>query len=139
MSSSLGYKEKEAIIANNVPSYSYYIQEVKWRFLITGIRGAYHFNKLIKNNRIDLYTGIMLGNNFAKQYMPLPVDNFPLSTNIPKQPNYGGFIYAAFVGCRYRFNEQAGIFAEAGYGINCISLGFNYKIIFHKKDKTKIT
>lgn len=128
-----GYSERWTQSPNNMTTY--YIQYVDWQFLITGIRGAYHFNKLIKNNKIDLYSGAMLGNNFAKR--SLPQGNFPANYNVPSEPSYGGFIWAAFVGCRYRFNEKAGIFAELGYGVNYVSLGFNYRILTSKKDKSK--
>lgn len=128
-----GYPERYTQSPNNITTY--YIQYVDWQFLITGIRGAYHFNKLIKNNKIDLYSGVMLGNNFAKR--SLPPSNYPISYKVPSEPRYGGFIWAAFIGCRYRFNEQAGVFAEIGYGVNYLSLGFNYRILTSKKDKSK--
>jgi hypothetical protein len=76
-----------------------------------------------------------------KQFCQAYVTNreFSADKNVPTDPKYAGFISAVYWGCRYRFNEQAGIFAESGYGVYYISLGFNYRINFSKKEKKTVS
>jgi hypothetical protein len=103
-----------------------YTDSYKWHFFMLGVRGAYHFAKYIENDNVDLYAGLMLGDNFA---------TYTFSTNAPcpehhafySNSYYGGFIFTGFVGCRYRFKENLGAFAELGYGVSYLTLGLNYK------------
>ncbi|HXB39885.1 MAG TPA: hypothetical protein VNZ49_05035, partial [Bacteroidia bacterium] len=129
------YDEKEWVpgtFQNNYNSYWQHWSEThSWSILTTGLRLAYHFNNVISNKKIDLFSGVLIGYNFV---------NYSASTSSPHHiiiespPNYnGGLIFGGFVGCRYRFNEQAGIFAEGGYGIAFLTLGLNYKITFRPK------
>lgn len=110
---------------NNGVFYTY-TDSYKWNFFMIGVRGAYHFSKFIDNDKVDLYVGLMLGDNYAK---------FSYTTNAPCNEHqsfynsnlYGGFIFTGFAGCRYRFNDHVGAFAELGYGVSYLTLGLNYK------------
>lgn len=107
-----------------------------WNMVIAGFRCAYHFNKIIKSNRIDLYSGIMVGNNFVDYTFIKgnPNSQDPISPN----PNYsGGFIWSVYAGCRYKFNEIAGAYAELGYGITYVRLGLNCKLLRKQKAKSE--
>ena len=136
ISASKSFYEKTLLSNNNNPIWLDWQENHYWQFLITGLKGAYHFNKLIKNDRIDLYSGIMAGYNFSKQTF---TTYNPNSRNaIISVPNYGGFIWAAFIGCRYRVTEHAGIFAELGYGVTYFNFGLNYRVSVSKRDKVNL-
>jgi hypothetical protein len=97
----------------------------RYRYYIFGVRGAYHFAEFIDNDKVDLYLGLMLGFNAA-------TSKFTTTSPCPR-PAYvfnsgGGFIFSAFAGCRYRFTEQFGAFAELGYGIAVLNIGLNVKL-----------
>jgi outer membrane protein W len=85
-------------------------------FLFTG-RGSYHF---FTRERLDPYAGIALGYNAVSS-----------STS---GPNYGtvsstaeGAIWGIYLGARYSFHEQYGVFAELGTTIAYLSLGGSYR------------
>ncbi len=111
-------------------SWRYWNETHWWRTFICGMRLAYHFNSAI-NQKKDFYMGIMPGNNFVKHSSYNTIDS---NNPLVEPPDYrGGFVWAVFVGCRYRFNNQAGVFAEVGYGITYLNFGMNYKINLGKK------
>ncbi|MGB7393107.1 MAG: hypothetical protein WA913_01810 [Pricia sp.] len=85
-----------------------------WRYYILGFRGAYHFNGLNVDN-LDVYGGAMLSLNIASYDGPndIDIDTFP-----------SGSIY---VGGRWYFTENFGVFAEAGYGVAFLTLGAAFR------------
>jgi hypothetical protein len=103
-----------------------YTDTYHWNFYMLGVRGAYHFAKLIQNDKIDLYAGAMLGDNFARYTFsttaPCPEHHAFYGTSY-----YGGFIFTGLLGCRYHINEHFGAFAELGYGVSYLTAGLNYK------------
>lgn len=105
----------------------YYVEDTyRWSYYIIGVRGAFHFAEFIDNDKIDLYAGALLGDNIARSTWttnsPCP-DHVYYSTG-----SQGGVIFAGFAGCRYRFTEKVGAFAELGYGISYLNLGVNFKL-----------
>lgn len=126
------FVEKELIVQNGTASWVYWPETHYWRIFLLGVRGAYHFDYLLKNSKMDLFTGAMLGNNIViGHYYKTLSNNYTYAINYPSYK--GGVIWSAFVGCRYRFNEKAGIFAELGYGVTYFSFGLNYKFAIGKK------
>jgi len=109
----------------NWVSYQYQ-DDYRWSFYIFGVRGAYHFAEFVKNDKVDLYLGAMLGYNYATYTYKT---NEPCRNNVVYGgPSYGGVAWSLYVGCRYRFTEKVGAFAELGYGISYLSLGVNFKL-----------
>jgi hypothetical protein len=107
-------------------NYAYYNDEYRWRFFILGVRGAYHFDKLIQVENLDVYAGLFLGNSFA---------TYSYTTNDPCKPKgtigtntYGGPVFDGFLGARYRFNDKFGVFCEVGYYLGFVNLGLNIKL-----------
>ena len=93
--------------------------------MILGIRGAYHFGRFINIEKLDVYAGLMLGNDFAK-------DSYSTNSQCPYHQeymsrSYGGGVASLFVGARYRFTNHVGIFGELGYGISMLNIGLNLK------------
>jgi len=102
-----------------------YTDTYRWSFTLIGLRGAYHFAELIDNDKLDLYAGGMLGFIWSKAKYSSTASNHPYTYN------YGssgiGMAYSAFVGCRYRFTDQLGVFGELGYGVSILNIGITYK------------
>ena len=70
-----------------------------------GLRGIYHYNFDLDDN-LDLYGGLML--SYA---------------------SYASNIYfSLFVGGRYYFTNNVGVFMELGYGISYLTVGLNFKL-----------
>ena len=107
-------------------AYGSYTDKRTWSYYIVGVRGAFHFAQFIKNDKVDLYAGLMLGDVIAKDTYtttnPTPGYNSTTSTQ-----SSGGFIFSPSVGCRYRFTDNVGIFGELGYGIATFNIGVNFK------------
>ena len=87
-----------------------------------------HLDFVEGNDKVDLYAGIMLGDNIAKNtYTTTDPHRDPYYTHVSTQ-SYGGIIFSAFGGCRYRFNDRFGVFGELGFGVAVLNLGLNIKI-----------
>ena len=112
---------------NGNGGYYTYEDTYSWSFYIIGLRGAYHFAKFVKDDKMDLYGGLMLGNTFY---------NYNYSTtsscgnHIKTYYSTSGphLAYALFAGGRYHFTDKIGGFGEIGYGISYLNIGLNIKI-----------
>ena len=92
----------------------------KWNYVIIGVRGAYHYNGF-DIPELDVYGGAMLGYNIVN-YSVDGVDN-------GFNNNYGsGLGLTGFVGGRWFFNENVGVYAELGYGVSVLSAGVTFKL-----------
>ncbi|HEV7231631.1 MAG TPA: hypothetical protein VGO45_09905 [Bacteroidia bacterium] len=104
----------------------YYVDTYRWSYFILGVRGAYHFGRFIKVDKLDVYAGLMLGNDFAH-------DSYSTTSICPDHhqgyvgPTYGGFVFSLYGGARYRFTNHFGVFGELGYGISYLNVGLNFK------------
>jgi hypothetical protein len=91
----------------------------KYRYVVVGARGSYHFNELIQidNPKVDLYGGATLYyRGYKYKYTNGEVDE-SIKTS-------GGTVgMALHAGGRYMFADKVGGFAEVGYGISPIQLG----------------
>ena len=95
---------------------------------VIGGRGTYHFN-FIKNDKLDLYAGVMLGYNVgsAKYYFDSSISPATQSILSGAGVTYGGIVFGGFVGARYFFTEKIGAFVELGYSIAYFNLGLTAK------------
>jgi len=103
----------------------YYTDTYKWSYFILGVRGAYHFGRFIKIDKLDVYTGLMIGNDFAQS-------SYSTTSTCPDHavyvsPTYGGIVFSAYGGARYRFTDHFGVFAELGYAVAYLNMGVNLK------------
>jgi len=92
-----------------------------WKYsnFIIGARGAFHYPLL---NKLDTYTGIVLGYNIAtsKEFGNAVVGyNYSASS--------GGIVASWFVGGRYYFSNSFAAMAELGYGITYLKIGITLK------------
>ncbi|MBI3511297.1 MAG: hypothetical protein HY064_11580 [Bacteroidetes bacterium] len=104
----------------------YYTDTYKWHYDIYGIRGAYHFAQFIKMDKLDAYGGIMLGYDYA-HYRYTTTSTCPGHVGYYGSITYGGAVFSAYAGARYRFTDKIGAFAELGYGISYLTIGVNFK------------
>lgn len=106
-----GYSTSNASIFSN--------NDVRYTYAIFGVRGAYHVNV---HEKLDGYLGVMLGYNRVS----VKYDNDSFFTNY--NPTSSSGIYSGFLGARYHITETMGAFAEIGYGISWLTLGFTTKL-----------
>jgi hypothetical protein len=92
----------------------------KYSNFIIGVRGVFHYPLL---DKLDTYTGILLGYNIAtsKEYGS-SVFGYDYSAST------GGVVGAWFVGARYYFSDKFAVMGELGYGITYLNLGVALKL-----------
>jgi len=114
---------------NGVGNFIYtYTDTYEWTYTIIGARGAYHFTSLVANDHLDLYAGLMLGDNIASSSVTSVTTPFCDKHDVVfLGQTYGGVILSGFIGARYRFNDHLGIFGELGYGITFLNIGVHCK------------
>jgi hypothetical protein len=90
-----------------------------WTNIIFGLRATYHLTLLKdKNNKFDPYGGVMLGFRILDYKNNDAFDNYNYNTFYP--------IGGAFVGAKYNFTQNFGVFAELGYDISLVKIGINF-------------
>ena len=103
-----------------------YIDKYTWTYNIAGLRAAYHFTP--QNDKLDAYGGLMLGNNFASSTFSTVTSPYCDKHEVVfTGKDYGGFVAAAFLGARYRFTNNIGVYGELGYGVTYLNLGLNLR------------
>lgn len=97
--------------------------KAKWTNIIVAARGSYHFH--IKNQKLDPYVGIMAGIRYTG-YSDTYLDKFPAFNTV----KYDGIFPAigAFAGARYSFNAKSAAFAEVGYDISFLKIGYSHTL-----------
>lgn len=99
----LGYKSYTSNRAFGGATY-------KYNYTIIGVRGAFHYTGLDVEN-LDVYGGAMLSYNIAS------IDS-GYAGGLDSRPSA-----TVFVGGRWYFTENLGVFAELGYGVSILSIG----------------
>lgn len=93
-----------------------------WKYsdIVIGVRGALHYQFV---NKLDTYTGLMLGYNIssAKTIGHIPEFDWGYSAST------GGFAWSWYLGARYYFSNSLAGFAELGYGVSVLNLGIALK------------
>ena len=102
-------------------SYKYEYSGWGWKYtnIIIGARGNFHYPLV---NKLDTYTGLLLGYNVAssKEFGDV-VPGWDYSYSA------GGIAWSWFIGGRYYFKETFAVMAELGYGIAYLNLGIALK------------
>ncbi len=93
--------------------YDYIGGNDKWTYTIVGVRGAYHYTGLEIEN-LDVYGGVMAHYNIL---------------SFSGSGSYGSRASATpFIGGRWYFTENVGVFAEGSYGVAFFTLGVAFRI-----------
>jgi hypothetical protein len=107
--------------------YGYRYGGYRWNynFLYFGARGSYHLGQLLRDldmsgSKWDPYAGVSLGIRTASYSDNTGTDTFT-------SPYSGGAFLGIHAGSRYMFSDKAGAFAEVGYGVSALRLGFTAK------------
>jgi opacity protein-like surface antigen len=98
---------------------SNYNYRYRWTTLSIMARGAYHFN--VRNRQFDPYAGAGVGfQRFGYNWESSEPGFNESATNI----NFGTpLAYQIFLGARYMFNDNFGVYAEVGYGLSVANGG----------------
>ncbi len=110
----------------NIINYNY-TDTYSWNYYIVGVRAAFHFSEYLQIENLDLYGGIMLGNNFVSSKYTT-TDTYNQVHNGGWASGYGGFIWGLYAGGRYMFTPKLGAFGEFGYGLSYATIGLNIKL-----------
>lgn len=94
--------------------------ESDWRYnhYVIGARGAFHYQLIPK---LDTYGGLMLGYNAASVKWVGEGESLGAATG-------SVFDFSLFVGGRYFFKPNLGVYGELGYGIAYLSVGVTLKL-----------
>ncbi|MDR2497472.1 MAG: hypothetical protein LBD21_10145 [Tannerellaceae bacterium] len=84
---------------------------------VLGTRGAFHYQFIPK---LDTYGGLMLGYNIASVNWAGQGESVGTATG-------SALGYSFFVGGRYFFKPNLGVYSELGYGVAYLSLGLTFK------------
>jgi len=105
---------------------NYYNKHV-WNNYMIALRGAYHPD-VLNFEKAEVYGGLNLGIR-VQTYKFVTNNPDPYATTLYRYNS--GNIYLAFsffVGGRWYFAKNAGLFGELGYGISYLTLGFSLKL-----------
>lgn len=98
----------------------------KYSYVFVGARGSYHFNNALKiaNPKLDVYGGVGLTyRRFSIKYKGDDGEE----PDMFGSASAGDVILNLHAGGRYLFGNNVGAFAELGYGISPLQLGFTLK------------
>lgn len=83
---------------------------------IIGARGTFHYPLV---NKLDTYTGLLLGYN---------IYNYKYETGyLGSGSSTSGLILAWYLGARYYFTDKFAVMGELGYGVSYLTLGVSFK------------
>ncbi len=100
-------------------SYSYLGYDEGWTYsnFIIGARGVFHYPLV---NKLDTYTGVLLGFNIVSaKWTGTGVETTHASS--------GGVVGSWFVGGRYYFSDKFAGMLELGYGVTYLNIGVALK------------
>ncbi len=90
--------------------------------LLFGVRGNYHWNEWHNNDKLDTYAGVMVGASVRVS------DRYSEASNTVISPVLNNpFRHHVYVGIRYLFSPNFGVYAEAGHGITYLNGGLTFK------------
>lgn len=95
-----------------------------WKIFFFGLRGTWHPDFLV-SDKYDVYLGAQLG---YYHYGYTYTESGPYVNNYHYSNPYSSHVgIGAFVGGRYYFTQNFGVFGEAGYDISYLKLGVALK------------
>jgi hypothetical protein len=98
--------------------------EENWRYIILGLRSAYHYHGFELKN-LDPYGGLMLSFNILDYSYSDNVSNFDYN---PGASYSNTMTLSLYLGSRYYLDSNWSAFAELGWGISFLTVGMAYKL-----------
>lgn len=109
---------------NNNYKGNYYYKN-SWKDFMIAARGAYHLD-ILNSKKAELYAGLLVGLRFQTyNYETNNPDPYAYDYRLRNSSVYP--TYSIFVGGRWYFAKNVGIFAEVGYGISYLTGGVSFK------------
>lgn len=103
-------------------NYSFGSYKASWSYTIVSARGAYHPD-FINSEKGDAYAGLALGYGIVT-YKDSYFDSF----NTGNKSSYPSYFYSSFfLGGRYYFTNNIGLFGEIGSGLTLLKAGVALK------------
>lgn len=98
--------------------------DLKWenQFISTGIRATIHYQTEYKN--WEIYGGFIAAMNFSNINV---LEGRPSTVETLQLKDRSSFSYSAFVGTRFHFTDQIGVFGELGFMTSLANIGFSYR------------
>lgn len=98
--------------------------DADWHYtdIVIGGQGNYHFR--LKNKKLDIWSGLVLGYDFGSWSYDGPDSGF-------LEPTYGGFILTVNGGARYWFSPTIAVTARLGFGslsYGALEFGVDFKL-----------
>jgi len=103
--------------------HGYFGYDYNYSFIDFGVRGSYHFSKLLKINveQLDIYGGAFLGFVASSYDYDGPGGDYD-------DPYDGGIRGGIHAGARYYFSEKFAGYGELGVGLSPLVLGVTLKL-----------
>ena len=116
----VGYRRASFDYSNSLYNYGY-----KWSSsdLFIGVRGVYHY-AFSSNPKVDTYGGLTVGvrlSSYGYKYD----DSYPDNLRSSASTTYTNAFSGLFVGARYNFSDNLGVFGEFGYDIALLKVGLS--------------
>ena len=106
------------VVAVKTAHYAYTNEDARWSNVFVAVRATYHLTILKdKNNKFDPYGGVMAG---IRAYR-FTDDRFR-----NRNEDYIRPVSGLFIGAKYNFVPNFGVFAEVGYDISFLKAGINF-------------
>jgi len=123
----IGHIGGGAIMSMAGADYDY--NDGKYRHFLIGPRASYHFDMAdLTGDRawdvVDVYAGVMSGLRFEQYKWDYTNIN---GNKVTEKKNDTSLITDVFVGIRYAFAKNVGVYAEAGYGVSYLTLGISFR------------
>ena len=99
----------------NLRSYAY-----TYSHTIVGVKGKYHFEV---SNKFSAYVGAILGYHSVSYK-----DDAPYPYNYSSTAKGSTILLSAHIGGAYELSNHSYVFAELGYGISYLNLGYSFKL-----------
>ncbi len=124
LSASLEFGVKDGILEKGSIGIGGYVgySSAKWTNyyktsnIIIGARGSFHYPLV---NKLDTYTGLLLGYNIYTYSYDV--------SYLGAKGSAGAVTLAWFAGARYYFSDKFAVLGEIGYGIAYLTLGVSFK------------
>jgi hypothetical protein len=103
----------------------YYYQH-RWNYFVIAARGAYHLD-VLNTDKAELYFGAIAGLRIQTyKYETNSTDPYRNQYDLSQRNIYPAL--SLFVGGRWYFKPNIGLFGEVGYGISYLTLGLSFKL-----------
>jgi hypothetical protein len=122
----LGYRSARLRYDDYYYAGNKYYYQYRWNYIVLAARGAYHLD-ILNTNKAELYFGAIAGIRIQTyKYETNSTDPYRDQYDLAQRNIYPAL--SLFVGGRWYFKPNIGLFGEVGYGISYLTLGLSFKL-----------